>query len=1139
MKCPYCQFQNRKEAKFCKECGKSLERTCPNCKHGYKPGDKFCDQCGCDLQKSEACAPTEDSLAKPEIAEPSTEEIFHRRVKFDGERKYVTALFSDMSGYTAMSEKLDPEEVKETTSIIFAQTSQIVAKYSGFVEKFVGDAVMALFGVPESHEDDPIRAIRAAREIHDLVQSMSPEIEKRVGKPLFMHTGINTGLVVTGKVRLERGTHGVAGDTINVAARLSSLASPGEIVVGPETYRQAQGHFYFESLEPTKIKGKAKSIQSYRVLSQKDEPITIHRVHGLRADLIGRKVEIGQLEEAVQRLGQGKGGILSICGDAGTGKSRLVEEFKATLDLHKIQWREGHAYAYSQNIPYFPLIDLLNRAWHIGEEDPPEQIRTKIELAIGDLIGESADIVPYVGSLYSLKYPAIEGVSPEFWKSRLQQAIQRILGALAQKAPTVICLEDIQWADPSSLDLLRFLLLEFSCPALFICVYRAPFSLFKGHQLSGMGELYREIRLHDLSSAEAQDMLESLLKSKSIPSELRRFIREKVEGNPFYVEEVVNALIESGTLARENGHWRLTRSIREVDIPSTIHGLISARLDRLERDTKRILQEASVIGKTFLYEILERITALKDQIDRCINGLERLDLIQAKSFEPGLEYAFKHALTQEVVYNGILKKERQEIHERIGYVMEHLFQDKLLEFSEILAFHFKQSKSTHRAVDYLMKSGEKSLKRYAIGESHQYHKEAFELLRSKPDKTEDEVGLLIDLLIKWAFVFYYRGDFRELVDLLSAHEDMAQAQGDKARLGMFYGWLGMGLHCRERFRDAYQYLRKAHKVGEQNEIRQVIGYSSAWLTWTCAELGLLDEVIAYGEKAQEISKSLESDQYLYFKSLGGMGYAYWLRGEKKRALEVGKAILDYGQRHSNIRSMVMGHHVMGHRYLIEGDFPSAIQSFQRAVQVSADPFYREMPKLMLGYTYVLSEQFSEAEDVLQEVVTYSRNSGSETLGTPAQVALAVVLIAKGHMSQGVNEIEKGIHEARENERKTRHAIFEYTLAKVYLQIVERATPISFSKMAKNIGFLTRNVPFAGQKAEVHFNKAINLAREIGANGILGPAYLDLGLLHRAKRRSDQAELYFSKAIQIFERCDAEVYLKKSREAMNAVRQKPA
>ena len=262
--------------------------------------------------------------------------------------------------------------------------------------------------------------------------------------------------------------------------------------------------------------------------------------------------------------------------------------------------------------------------------------------------------------------------------------------------------------------------------------------------------------------------------------------------------------------------------------------------------------------------------------------MERLDLIRTRSFQPELEYVFKHALTQEVVYNGLLKKERQEIHERIALVMEQLFHERLSEFYETLAFHFKQGHSLDKAVDYLVKSGEKSLKRYAVEESHQYFKEAFDLLTNKPGRTKEEEGVLIDLLIKWAFVFYYRGDFRGLVDLLSAHEKMAESLDDKERLGMFYGWLGFALYDREKFKDSYQYLSKALKMGEEIDNQKVIGYACAWLSWTCAELGLLDEAITFGERGQEISSRLESDPYLYFKSLGGLGFAYWHRGDRKK-----------------------------------------------------------------------------------------------------------------------------------------------------------------------------------------------------------------------------------------------------------------
>ena len=621
MQCPKCQFENPTGIKFCGECGAKLERLCPGCNSPNPLNFKFCGECGHNLISAKEIS---EEKSEAENLEPrtSTKKPSSDVAPLEGERKHVTVLFSDLTGYTAMSEKLDPEEVKEITSRIFGEVSKIVANYDGFIEKYAGDAVMAIFGVPQAHEDDPIRAIKAAREIHQLVDAISPEVEKRIGQPISMHTGINTGLVVTGEVDMERGTHGIAGDTINLASRLSNLAKPGEILVNADTCRQIEGQFACEYIETTTVKGKADSVEVHQVISQRDKPVTIHRLSGLRADLVGRDVEMAELSEAVDNLRQGTGRIFSICGAAGTGKSRLVEEFKAGLDLDQIQWIEGHAYAYSQDIPYFPLVDLLNRLLHIEENDSTEKVREKVESGLQSLVGNQEDIIPYVGGLYSLNYPETNDVSPEFWKSRLQAAILAILEAMAKRAPTVFFLEDLHWADPSFVEFLRRACLKIRQPAIVLCAYRPTFSLFTGHQVSNIGKNYHDIQLQNLSLSVAQNMLASLLKTETIPPDLKRWVQSKAEGNPFYLEELVNSLIESETLARDNGSWKLTRSLAESDIPSSLHGLITGRLDRLDQQTKRILQKASVIGRDFLYEILKRITELEERIDGELSQLE-------------------------------------------------------------------------------------------------------------------------------------------------------------------------------------------------------------------------------------------------------------------------------------------------------------------------------------------------------------------------------------------------------------------------------------------------------------------------------------------------------------------------------------
>jgi predicted ATPase/class 3 adenylate cyclase len=927
MQCPKCQFDNPEGKRFCRECGSDLILACPKCSSEILPSDKFCGACRCDLK-----------AAPSVVSDTSPDQKPHEEKKplppSDSARKYVTVLFSDMSGYTAMTEKLDPEEVKEIMGKVFGEISKVVFRYDGFIEKFIGDAVMALFGAAKSHEDDPVRAIKAAREIHEIVSSISPQYENRIGKPISMHTGICTGLVVTGDVNLEKGTHGVLGDTINVASRLSGLAKPGEIVIGPDTYHQAEGYFTFESMEPTTVKGKAEPIKPYRVISPKDDPTKTHRLSGMRADLIGRKVEMAQLQEAVTNLRQGKGTIFSIVGDAGTGKSRLIEDFKASLNPEEIQWREGHAYAYSQNIPYFPLIDLFSRAWQITEGDSAEKIKLKVEAGVKNLVGDEKDIVPYIGSLYSLRYPEIETVGADFWKIKLHSGVKSILAALCQMGPTVICIEDLHWADPSSVELLRFSLTDFKIPALFICAYRPSFSLFSSHQVTGMSidAIYQEIKLQDLSTSEAQTMVESLLKTETIPPDLKKFIQNKVEGNPFYLEEVINNLIESETLVRDNGSWILTKPISKANIPPTIQGVITARLDRLERETKRVLQEASVIGRAFLYEILKRITELKGQIDGCLSGLERLDLIRTRSLQPDLEYIFKHALTQDVVYNGLLKKERQVLHERIGLVMEQIFYDRLPEFYETLAYHFKQGQSILKAVDYLVKAGEKSFKRYALDESHLYYKEAFDLLSNKHDKRKDEEKLLIDLLIKWGYAYHYRADYIGFINLFKAHETLAESHADKKQLVMFYGWLGWALTRRDTLQDGYQYLRRALQIAEDIGDVNGVGHSCAQLAYVCADLGMLDEAIIFGERAREIANRFESEQQLFRIAYSSSSYAHWMRGDSKKTAEFAQILLDYGKRRSNMYCTAYYYMSMGYSTSITGDISSAIEFYKKTIQ---------------------------------------------------------------------------------------------------------------------------------------------------------------------------------------------------------------
>jgi class 3 adenylate cyclase/tetratricopeptide (TPR) repeat protein len=1085
MKCPRCQSENPESAKFCSACGQSLGE-----------------------------AGTSGFISEPE-----------------SERRHVTVLFTDVTGYTAMCERLDPEDVKEIMSRIFGEITQVVTKYEGFIEKFIGDAAMALFGVPKSHEDDPVRAIKAAMEIHGLVEALSPQVEARGCKPLSMHSGINTGLVVTGGADAGKGTYGVTGDTINLASRLSGMGKAGDILVGPYTYRRAEGYFDFEALEPAPVEGKAEPVRIFRVLSRKDQPSKIHRLTGVRAELIGRKSEMDQLSEAIEKLRSGKGSIIGICGDAGTGKSRLVEDFKATLDPKEIQWREGHAYAYSQNVPYFPVTDLLRRALRIEEGDSPAKIREKVAGGIELLIGKREDLIPNVGSLFGLSYPELEGTSPDSWKYLLHKAIQELLSALVKRAPTVICLEDIHWADPSSIELFRTILSEGRHPALFLCMYRPPFVLFPGHLLGAMEDSYREILLHDLSASEALEMTGSLLKTGDLPLELRRFVREKAEGNPFYLEEVINTLIESETLVRDNGSWKLARPFRESDISPTVHGVILARLDRLEKEARRILQEASVIGRAFLYEILKRVTELKDHIDQHLAGLERLDLIRARSLQPELEYVFKHALTQEVVYNGVLKKEREVVHRQIARVIEQLFVERLPEFYETLAYHYAQGKSVDKAVDYLMKSGEKSLARYALEESHKSFQQAYDLMSGKPEPTMEDRRVLLDLLSAWAPVFHWRASYLNLVDLLRANEELAVSLGDKASLGMFYSWMGLGLQNLDQAKDAQRYLSKSLEIGEEIENDKVIGYACTWMSMTCSDLGLLEDAVNYGKRAHEISKRIRFDPFLFLFSLRAIGWAFIFKGDCREMDRIGRSFLEYGEKRSDPRALTSGHNIIGTGHYFGGNMLLAIETLKRGILISPDPLVSCAAKTVLGGSYFLAGNMEEAEKYFVEVHNFCEKHGAGSLGVFARGGLISVCLVKGELGRGVRMEDELIRWCEENENRYRLAFYLCRSGKIFSSMAQRKGSADISFLVRNVGFLMRNFLVAGRKAEGYLKKSVEVARQIGAIGILGQASLELGLLYKTKGKTDEAKRHFSEAIEAFEKSGADGYLKQAREGL--------
>jgi tetratricopeptide (TPR) repeat protein len=811
------------------------------------------------------------------------------------------------------------------------------------------------------------------------------------------------------------------GDTINVASRISSLAKADEIIVGLETYHQAEGYFNFEKLDPTKVKGKEEPIQIYKVSSPKETVSKTHRLSGLRSELIGRKAEMDQLKEAVDNLKQGKSSSFSIIGDAGTGKSRLMEEFRNLLDITTIQWREGHCYGYSQNIPYFPVIDLLSRAWQIKEGDPPDQTRQKVEKGAQATLGERKDLIPYIGNLYSLPYPEIETVPPEQWKAKLHEAIHLILANLCKHAPTVICIEDLHWADPSSVELLRNTLIDLKYPVVFLCMYRPSFTLFTSHQAGSM-KSYNEIRLLHLSPTDSQSMVESLLKTKTIPRQLQMFVRDKAEGNPFYLEEVINSLIETDTLIKDKDSWKLIRPLNEKDIPSTVQGVISARLDRLERETKRILQEASVIGRAFLYEILKRISDLKEYLDKSLMNLERLDLIKTISLQPELEYIFKHALTQEVVYNGLLLKERRLIHEKIGLVMEELLHDHLPEFYETLAYHYSQSDNFQKAYEYLKLSGEKAAKNYANNETIRFYKEAIRMLDAQPDSLEnkkEKLKVYLMMIIPLTLLSYPEGT----LEILQNAEKLAQELGDEesllqilVSLSAYYTIAGgnpsLGL----------EYGEKCFNTAEKIKNFGLMAQSASQVCAAYFMTGDVEKVVDIGSKAVHLLEEhhLEGDLGMgisvYSLICAYCGCALGWMGKFKEATDVSEKGFRNACEVND--KFTMGVTQMNHSTItyFAGYGDKTIALAQEAIKIFEEAeisMALETPWWLLGGGYCFRGEYDKAIDAGEKSLKLAKEFGLPYFVSWSHWLLAMTLRAAGDLKRARECFEEALRISQE------------------------------------------------------------------------------------------------------------------------------
>ncbi len=600
----------------------SVGLTCPRCEAAVPPDARFCMNCGQPL--TPATEEDQSRQLRLSAAAPAPLVDKMRRAKLTGERKPVTALFADVVGSTALAERMDPEDWTQLINEAFQLMSQAIYRYEGTIAQLQGDAMLAFFGAPVAHEDDPERAVLAALDMFTAVDEFARQLKASQGIDFRIRAGINTGPVVVGNVGTDlRYEYTAVGDAMNVAARLQAAAEPGTIVITDRTRRLLGDAFEVRELGDLNVRGKSEPVRAYSVTGLRQAPAHKRGLTavGLGSPMVGRAEQLATLQSLLELVRLGRGRVALVLGEPGIGKSRLLAEFRGSVGERDepAHWIEAHCISYGQNLPYHLLVDLVRAALGLSAAGAEEERRRQLDVRLAEIMAaEGADVAPYLAHLSGLPLHPHEvdraRIEPDVMQQRYVAATHRLLRALSVNRPVVLVCEDVHWADPASVEVVRSLLpISTRLPVLQILALRvdrdAPGWALVNQARDTLGEALSELMLEPLTDEQSRNLVANLLVIESLPDRVRDLILTRAEGNPFFVEEVVRMLIERGVIQRRDGRWLASDEIGSIEIPETLHGLLLARIDQLPDSAKRTLRVASVIGRQFPVRVLERVLA--------------------------------------------------------------------------------------------------------------------------------------------------------------------------------------------------------------------------------------------------------------------------------------------------------------------------------------------------------------------------------------------------------------------------------------------------------------------------------------------------------------------------------------------------
>jgi class 3 adenylate cyclase/tetratricopeptide (TPR) repeat protein len=1111
---------------FCGRCGTKLSPRCPHCDFENPPGFAFCGKCGANLSESVPAAHSPSRTGgtprlQTSIPAHLAEKILTSRAALKGERKQVAVLFADLKDSTELIHGLDPEAAQQLLDPALQLMMDAVHRYEGTVNQVLGDGIMALFGAPIALEDHAMRACYAALAMQAAMQPYTEDVRRTRGFELRMRVGLNAGEVVVRAIGNDlQMDYSAVGETTVLAARMEQMATPGSIRLTAGTLGLVEGLVRVNALGPVPIKGLPDPVEVFDLVgaSALRGRLQASAARGLTR-FVGRQHELETLTQALEQASAGHGQVVALIGEAGVGKSRLV--YEVVLSHRTQDWLvlESASVSYGKATAYFPVIDLLKRYAHVEDGDDTRTIRAKVTGQVLTLDAALQEALPaLLGLLDALPDDSpFLTLDPPQRRQRTLDALKRLLLRETQEQPLLLVFEDLHWIDTETQALLDSLIESLPTVRLLLLVnYRPEYQHGWGSKT-----YYTQVRLDPLPPASADELLQALLGDGSSLEPLKRLLIECTEGNPFFLEESVHALVETGVLVGVPSAYYLAQALPAIQVPATVRAVLAARIDRLPPEKKRLLQTAAVIGTEVPFALLQAIAGLPETaLHHGLAHLQAAEFLYEMRIFPDHVYTFKHALTHEVAYSSPLQERRRGLHARIVEALEALAADRVAESVERLAHHALRGEVWDKALVYCRQAGEKALARSAYREAVGSFEQALGTLSHLPE-TRDTCEQAIDLRLALRSALMPSSDFGRVLAYLREAETFAEALDDPRRLGQVSNFLsvhfyrigaydqalttaqrvlalamaggevvlealanlrlGLAYHAQGEYRRAIDAFRQtvasldgAQRCERFGQIIIPVVQSCAMLAWCHAELGTFTEGGAPGDEGMRMAELVDHPASLMVASWGG-----------------------------------------GLLALRQGDLPRALPRLERAMRICQEadlPVYFPWTAAALGAAYTLGGRVADAMPLLtqaMEKTIATAMAGDQTL---CSLPLGEAHLVAGRLEEAYALAEDTLALAREHQQQ---GIQAYAL-----------------RLLGDIA--ARGGPSEVEQAEAHYRQALALTDELGMRPLQAHCHLGLGTLSAEMGRREHAYAELSSAIALYSAMDMTFWLPQSEAALARV-----